>query len=76
MDQAQLIWISGGFIAAGIALLLIVLGAASRSRARQADRAAANLRELMARADTLANDVDKRVEARIAQLERALAAAG
>lgn len=75
MDQAQLIWISGGLIAAGVVLLLIVLGVRMRSRARQIAGATENLRELMAQVEALADEFDKRAKACTKRLEETIAKA-
>ncbi len=72
MDPAQLMWISGGLIAAGIVLLLISLGAASRSRTKLANRMAERVRQLTEQVDAMA-EAQIRLTGRVGQLEQPFA---
>ncbi len=72
MDQPQLIWISGGLITAGTVLLLILLGAASRTRTKQANRMAERVRQLTEQVDTMA-EVQIQLVGRVEQLEQPIA---
>ena len=72
MDQAQLIWISGGLISAGTVLLLVILVAASRSRTKQTNRMAERVRQLTEQVDTMA-EVQIQLVGRIGQLEQPFA---